>query len=68
MGKKFFTVRVMRHWHMLPREVVDVPSMETFKVMLDQVLDPDIAEGISVRCGGVGLGGLSESLPTQRIL
>ena len=36
--KKFFTVRVMRHWTRLPREVVDTPSLETFKVTLDGAL------------------------------
>ena len=33
--KKFFTVRVMRHCNRLPREVVDAPSLETFKARLD---------------------------------
>ncbi|KFQ33862.1 hypothetical protein N332_12470, partial [Mesitornis unicolor] len=38
MRKKFFTVRVMRHWHRLPREAVDAPSLEVFKARLDRAL------------------------------
>ena len=36
--EKLFTVRIMRHCKMLPREVVDAPSLETFKVRLDGTL------------------------------
>ena len=36
--KKSFTVRVVRHWNRLPSDVVDAPSLETFKARLDQAL------------------------------
>ena len=36
--KKFFTIRVVRHWHRLNRDVVGAPSLETFKVRLDGAL------------------------------
>ena len=34
----FFTMRVVRHWHRLPGEVVDAPSLEVFKARLDGAL------------------------------
>jgi len=33
--KKIFPMRVVKHWHSLAREVVDAPSLETFKARLD---------------------------------
>ena len=35
---KIFTVRVVKHWNRLHREVVDALCLETFKVRLDQAL------------------------------
>jgi len=36
--KKLFTMRVVRHWHRLPRQAVAAPSLEAFKARLDGAL------------------------------
>jgi len=36
--KRFFTMRAVKHWNGLSREVVEVPSLETFKTRLDRAL------------------------------
>ncbi|KFZ56591.1 hypothetical protein N321_13607, partial [Antrostomus carolinensis] len=36
--RKCFTQRVVRHWHRLPREAVDAPSLEALKARLDGAL------------------------------
>jgi len=36
--KKFFTVRVVKQWERLPREMGDAPFLETFQVSMDGAL------------------------------
>jgi len=36
--KKFFTMRVVKHWHRLSREAVAAPSLEVLKARLDGAL------------------------------
>ena len=36
--RKFFTQRVVTHMNRLPKEVMDAPSLEAFKVRLDVAL------------------------------
>jgi len=39
--------RVVKHWNRLHREVVDAPSLETFKARLDRALSkPDLVEDV----------------------
>jgi len=57
-------VRVVRHWHRLLRELVDAPSLQTFKVRLDGALSTHVL----VHCRGIGLYDFYRSLPPLRIL
>jgi len=36
--KNFFIMRLVKHWKRLPREVMEAPSLETFKARLDGAL------------------------------
>lgn len=33
-----FTARMLRHWNGSPKDVVDAPSLETFRMRLDKAL------------------------------
>jgi len=36
--RKFFTIRLVRHWHRLPRDVVDALSLDILSVRLHRAL------------------------------
>jgi len=44
-----FTVRTVRYWHRLPRDVVDAPSLES-KGQAGGALSTDGAVGVPVHC------------------
>lgn len=50
----------VRHWNRFSGEMIDVPSLETFKVRFGQVCSeqPDPLEDGPAHCRGVGLGDL----------
>ena len=37
-GGKLFTMKTISHWNNLPREVVDLPTLDTFKIQMARVL------------------------------
>ena len=52
MRKNIFTMRVMKPWHRLPREVGDASSLESFKLRLDRALSNVIQLEMSLITAG----------------
>jgi len=66
--KEIHTMRVVKRWTKLPREAVDAPSLEVFKVRSDGAWSNLIQLEMSLlMAGGVGLDDLRRFLPTQSI-
>jgi len=53
--KKIFVIRVGKRWNRLPREVVEAPSLETFKVRLERAQSNLVELKMSLLTAG-GLG------------
>ncbi|KAF4802726.1 hypothetical protein TURU_022824 [Turdus rufiventris] len=51
--QKFLTVRLVRFWNGLPREAVDAPSLEVFKIKLDGALNNLIQQKVSLSPAGM---------------
>ena len=66
--RRCITVRVVRHWNILPSDVVDAPLLETFKKRQGKALGNLIYLWCLWHCREVELDGLQKSLPTQRVL
>ena len=50
--KKFFTVRMVRHWNRLSSEVLNASSLEAFKVRLDGTLSNLVQSEVSLPIAG----------------
>ena len=57
-GKKFFTMRVMTHWHRLFREAVCASFPQELKARMDGGPEqPGAVGGVSANCRELGTGG-----------
>ena len=50
--KKFFTVKIVKHWNKLPSEVADAPSLEMLKARLDGALRNMVQREVSLPIAG----------------
>jgi len=59
IGKNFFTIRVVKQWNRLPRDVIDAPSLKTSQSPVGWGFEQfDLLEDVPAHCTGFGLGDL----------
>jgi len=63
--RRFFTMRVVKHWNKFAREMSAAPSLETIKARLDGDSEqPDPVEDVPARCSG-GCTRLALEIPSN---
>jgi len=66
MRKSFITLTMTVHWNRLPKEAVEFPSLEIFKIHLDCFLCNLLWS--TCFCRGVGFDDPQRSFPTPMVL
>ena len=62
--RKFFTQGMVKHWNRLPKEVVDAPSLESFKARLDVALGSLVLNASRDGSSTTSLGNLFQCVTT----
>lgn len=66
--KHFFTVRMTEHWHWLPKDIVECPSLKILRRRsLDMVLGSN-SLWLALSDQGIGADDLQRTLPTSAVL
>ncbi|KAM9519930.1 suppressor of IKBKE 1 isoform 1-T1 [Guaruba guarouba] len=60
--KKFFLVRVVRHWHRVPKDAVNTPSLAVFKAKLDRASGHMVLRKVSLLVAGGWKGVIFKAL------
>jgi len=67
--KKFFTLRVLRHWHRLPRGLLRMPLSGSVQGQVGRGFEqPGLVEGVPAHGRGLGTRLSPRCLPTQTAL
>jgi len=60
-------MKVVRHWHWIPSEAVDAPSLEVFKARLDGALSNLVQWKVSLPMAGIWNSTIFKVLPKPNL-